>query len=116
MARGMMKKILAAGLVGVLVLGMSTWTAAADEAADLAEEAEKLVDEVAAAYHIAAVVREHHAHRAGRRMPAGRVEEAVRHPRAARAIVRVRRGVVRVVVVAEHPRDKRIVTVYAEPA
>ena len=48
MARGMMKKILAAGLVGVLVLGMSTWTAAADEAADLAEEAEKLVDEVAA--------------------------------------------------------------------
>ena len=48
MARGMMKKMLAAGLVGVLVLGMSTWTAAADEASDLAEEAENLDDEVAA--------------------------------------------------------------------
>ena len=71
---------------------------------------------MAAADDPTVVTGQHDAHGTSRRVPAGRVEHAVRDPRPARTVVGMRRRVVRIVVVAEHPVHERIRATDAETA
>ena len=76
----------------------------------------RLVEEVAAANDVTPAFSDHYSHRTEVCVPSGSVEYAVRHPGTVRAEVWVRRGVVRIIVVAEHPRRKRIRAAYCKSA